>query len=328
MAASFRNFLITFLIASLLFGGLAYFYYDDLEAMIPHQDGGNTSSATSDPNSSVSGATSDVGSSTVSGGIFLPSGPDEDLGAVNGLVVKKGRDGKVLSARFLRINSATKKVVTCDLSLAAVLYNRVGSLVPLGDYLRIYSIEQAAQAVCSLTGFPADFYLVVTPDSVESLASNLGSVSLPLRQAIRYVNPIYGGKTFSDGELLPLDYYIEIPSGTNLFSEGTLSMIFGDYAKAYASGGDSVQGPSPDDVLQEVYTYLLGLLSGERKAELRADHEKLASALSGSETNIDSSFLAERGELLFRYGDEGYAEVVVPYTTRDKTLHSIKQETP
>lgn len=327
MAASFRNFLITFLLASLLFGGLAYAYYDDLKGMLPVTDDGGTSESDVSETSDVSVST-DI-DSTVSGGIVLPSGPDEDLGAVNGLVVKKGRDGKVLSAKFLRINSATKKVVTCDLSLSAVLYNRVGSLVPLGDYLRIYSIEQAAQAVCSLTGFPADFYLVITPNSVESLASGLGSVSLPLRQAIRYVNPIYNGRVFSDGELLPLDYYIEIPSGTNLFSEGTLSQIFGDYAKAYASAGgtESVQGPSPDDVLQEVYTYLLGLLSGDRKAELRADHEKLASALSGSETNIDTTFLAEHGELLFHYGDEGYVEVAVPYTTRDKTLHSIKQET-
>ncbi len=321
------------MLASLLFGGLAFAYYDDLKGLLPLTVEEGTSpdpsgSETSDIGGTSSG-TSDVSGSTFSGGIVLPSGPDEDLGAINGLIVKKGRDGKVLSAEFLRINSATKKVVTCDLSLTAVLYNRVGSLVPLGDYLRIYSIEQAAQAVCSLTGFPADFYLVVTPDSIESLASNLGSVSLPLRQAIRYVNPIYSGKVFSDGELLPLDYYIEIASGTNLFSGDTLSQIFGDYAKAYqaAQGSQNVQGPSPDDVLNDIYTYLLGLLSGDRKEELRADHEKLAAALSGAETNLDSSFLAEHGDLLFRYGDEGYAAVVIPYTTRDKTLHSIKQET-
>lgn len=324
--------MITFLLASLLFGGLAYAYYDDLKGMLPIPGSTETSESDDPETSDVSGSASgnpDVGDPSGNGGIELPSGPDEDLGAINGLVVKKGRDGKVLSAKFLRIDSATRKVVTCDLSLTASLYNRVSSLVPLGDYLRIYPIEQSAQAVCSLTGFPADFYLVITPDSIQSLASNLGDVSLQLRQAIRYVNPIYSGRDFSDGELLPLDYYIEIRSGTNLFADGTLEQIFGDYAKAYASAGgsDSVQGPSPDDVLLEVYAYLLGLLGGDRRAEMQADREKLASALSGSETNMDSAFLAEHGDLLFRYGDEGYTEVVIPYTTRDKTLHSIKQET-
>lgn len=318
MAASLRNFIITFILALLLFGGLAYSYYPDLEALLPF--GGNE----------VSGETSgSMSSETSTPNIVLPpDDPGDGLGAISGLIVMQDTEGKVTKAQFLRINSENRRIISCDLSLQATLYNQVGALVPLGDYLRLYPMIQSSQAIRALTGYPADFYLVFTPDSVKSMASNLEGATFPLRQQIRYPNPAYNGVTFEDGEPLPLDYYIEIIIGTELFSGDTFSTVFGPYAEAYKNEAlaGKVQGPAPDVLLAELYDYLIGLLNGRQKETMRGDLSRLANALSGGETNLTAAYLTEHAKLLFKYGETNYQRVNVPFTTRDATLHNIKQE--
>ena len=324
MAASLRNFFITFILALLLFGGLAYAYYDDLAALLPTPENGAT----------VSGEESDFSNGTDTPSrptIVVDDGQGDGLGAINGLIVTKNTKGKVTGAKFLRINSDKRRIITCDLSLQASLYNKVGALIPLSDYLRLYSAAQATQTVRALTSFSADFYLVITPGLIDSMAANLGDLSLPLRQTIRYRNPIYDGYTFQEGDLLPEDYYIGIDAGTNLFSGDTLSTIFGPYAEAYEKryGTDlnqTVQGPDPDALLTEIYAYLIQQLNGTYRQELKSDTDRLARALSGGETNLTPTYLADHAELLFKYGDENYRVVDVPYTTRDATLNNIKQE--
>lgn len=325
MAASLRNFFITFILALLLFSGVAYAYYGDLAALLPTPSTGPT----------VSGEESGNHIPDTSRPIVVPEDGGDGLGAINGLIVTKNAKGEVFSAKFLRINSDNRRIITCDLSLQASLYNKVGALMPLSDYLRLYPVGQATQAIGALTGYAADFYLVITPDSIKSMAENLGDLSLQLRQTIRYTNPIYEGYTFEDGELLPEDYYIGIEAGTNLFSGDTLSLIFGQYTDAYEKlHGSSpavnpsltVQGPDPDSLLKEIYAYLIKQLNGNDRAELQADTDRLARALSGGETNLTPTFLADHGKLLFKYGDEDYHTVAVPYTTRDATLNNIKQE--
>lgn len=328
MAASLRNFFITFILALLLFGGLAYAYYGDLAALLPTPDNGTT----------VSGDESDFsgGPDTSSRPIVVESNNGGDgLGTINGLVVTKNTKGEVISAKFLRINSNNRRIITCDLSLQASLYNKVGALIPLSDYLRLYSVTQATQSIRALTGYAADFYLVITPEIIDTMAGNLRDLSLQLRQTIRYPNPVYDGYTFAQDELLPEDYYLGIEAGTNLFSGDTLSVIFGPYAEAYEKQYGSslapdpnkkVQGPNPDMLLEEIYAYLLQQLNGAYKQELKADTDRLARALSGGETNLTPMYLADHGELLFKYGEDNYRIVEVPYTTRDATLNAIKQE--
>lgn len=327
MAASLRNFFITFILSLLLFGGLAYAYYGDLESVLPLP--GNESNVSE---TDVSQETSDTSETSSRPPVVDPGDNGDGLGAINGLIVTKNAKGDVLSAQFLRINSENRRVISCDLSLQAGLYNEVGALVPLSDYLRLYSIGQAKQTICALTGYAADFYLVVTPDAIKSMVSNLEGVSLPLRQACRYPNPIYDGITFEEGELLPQDYYLWIEAGTNLFSGDALSTVFGAYADAYEKQQNSdvypvgaVMGQSPDAILSDVYTYLLKQLSGGNKAVLKADTDRLARALSGGETNLTPMYLADHAELLFKYGEGNYSLVDVPYTSRDATLKSIKQ---
>lgn len=332
MAASLRNFFITFILSLLLFAGLAYAYYGDLVSVLPLPGNGSNASE-----GDMSGETSDGSdgphtSDTSSRPNTVDPGDEGDgLGAINGLIVTKNAKGEVFSAQFLRINSKNRRIITCDLSLKAELYNDLGAQVPLSDYLRLYEVDQKAMhAICALTGYAADFYLVVTPDTVKSMVANLEGVSLPLRQACCYPNPIYDGRTFEEDELLPQDYYLWIDAGTDLFSEDTLSEILGPYAAAYDKKNQypegDVQGQNPDAILQEVYSYLLKQLSGGNKALLKADTDRLARALSGGETNLTPMYLADKAELLFKYGEDNYSLVSVPYTSRDATLRSIKQE--
>lgn len=328
MAASLRNFFITFILALLLFGGLAYAYYGDLAALLPTPENGAT----------VSGEESDSsdGPDTSSRpSIVVGDDGGEGLGAINGLIVTKNTKGEVTGAKFLRINSDNRRIITCDLSLQASLYNKVGALTPLSDYLRLYSAGKATQTIAALTGYAADFYLVITPGMIDTMIQNLGDLSLQLRQTIKYNNPRYNGYTFAEGELLPEDYYLTIEAGTNLFSGDTLSTIFGQYAEAYEKKYGSspvtdpnmlVQGPDPDALLAEIYAYLIQQLNGNYRQELKSDTDRLARALSGGETNLTPTYLADHGELLFKYGDENYRFVDVPYTTRDATLNNIKQE--
>lgn len=322
MAASLRNFFITFILALLVFGGLAYSYYSDLEALLP----------TPENESSVSEEEPDQSDTSSPLPIEVPDDGGDGLGAINGLIVTKNAKGEVLAAKFLRINSENRRIITCDLSLNASLYNRVGALVPLSDYLRLYPIGQATETIRALTGHAADFYLVVTPDAIEPMVNNLGGVSLPLRQPIRYPNPIYDGVVFEEDELLPQDYYLEIEAGTDIFSGDTLSMILGPYSEAYnlqqnataAAPAVTVEGPSPDTILEDVYSHLLRQLSGSYKEVLKADTDRLARALSGAETNLTPTYLSNHAELLFKYGEANYRIVSIPYS-RDSTLSKIKQ---
>ena len=325
MAASLRNFFITFILALLLFGGLAYAYYGDLEAVLPTPSNGTNVSG-------ENSGTSDIPSRPT---IVVSDDEGDDLGVINGLIVTKNTKGEVTRVKFLRINSNNRRIITCELSLQASLYNKVGALMPLSDYLRLYPVGKATQAISALTGYAADFYLVITPDTVTTMAENLGDLSLPLRQTIRYTNPIYEGYTFEEGDLLPQDYYLSIEAGTNLFAADTLSVIFGSYANAYekahgsspnAGSNVTVQGPAPDALLEEMYAYLLPQLSGSHKEALKADTDRLSRALSGGETNLTPTYLADHRELLFKYGEENYRMVEIPYTTRDATLTGIKQE--
>ena len=307
-----------------MFGGLAFSYYGDFVDLLPapvndtSSEGGSGDSDTSTPSS-----------------IVIPSPDDggDGLGAINGLIVTKSLKGEIFGAKFLRINSDNRRVITCDLSLSASLYNKVGVSVPLSDYLRLYPIGQATQTIRALTGHAADFYLVVTPETVATMIENLEDVRLPLRQMIRFPNPIYNDYTFEDGDLLPQDYYIEIQAGTDILSGDTFSVITGSYAEAYekqygpsATGGTvgTVQGQAPDDILQEVYTYLLKQLSGGSKELLKTDPTRLSRALSGGETNLTPTFLSNHAELLYKYGESNYRMVPVPYSW-NSTLSDIKK---
>jgi len=318
LLASFRNFFITFVLALALFGGLAYHYYGDLAALLPGAE------ADTESEGEVSAEQSDEVSDESSGGgvqIGLVDKGD-DLGMLNGLIVTKSEKGEVLSARFVRINSEKRMVITCSLSLGAVVYNEVSATVPLRDYLRIYSGEQAAAVICSLTGYSADFYLELTPDALDEMVAWMIDPHFALLRELKHVNPIYAELELEPGAALPSDYYKLIPAGNLTLTEKTIATLREHYS---VCDGTEDGHEAYEMVLAGLYDSLLTQLFTEQKDAMLADPARMATLLSGAETNLNVDFLQEKVEILMKYKDsENYETVEIPYTTRDDTIYRIK----
>lgn len=313
LASSLRNFFITFLIASLLFGGLAWFYYDDLEALLPQAGGELSADESSD--SAYSADTSSPG-----GVIDIPSDPGDGLGILNGLIVTKNANGEVLSAQFLRFNSDKRIIVSCKLSLDASLYNDVNVPVPLRDYLRMYPIITSAKAICALTGYSADFYLELSPSSLSKMVADMQSPTYFLRQEVKYVNPIYENVPLDPAQPLPEDYYKEVQSGQIRLTEENLATILEHYSRCDGSDGHG----NYNSLLTDLYQSLLGQLADGEKAVMEADPARLARVLSGGMTNMDADFMTEHASLLLKYNEDAYLKKEIPYTTRETVLRNIK----
>ncbi len=315
MLASFRNFFITFVLALALFGFLAYHYYGDLVALLPGAEDVSEDEVSGETSGEVSDESSGQGPINI-----IDKG--DELGIVNGLIVTKAEDGEVLGAKFVRINSEKRMVVTCSLSLGAVVYNEVSATVPLRDFLRIYSGEQAAAVVCSLTGYRADFYLELTPDALDEMVTWMDGAHFTLLRELQHVNPIYAEMTFEDGQPLPSDYYKLIPSGNVMLNAETVANI----REHYSVCDGTADGHEPYSfLLVNLYESLLNQLFTEQSEAMLADPARMATALSGAETNLTVDFLQEKIKLLMKYkADENYETVEVPYTTRDDTIYKIK----
>lgn len=315
LLASFRNFFITFVLALALFGGLAYHYYGDLVALLPGTE-------TEESEGEVSGSVSDTVSDESSGGGTIDIvDKGDDLGFLNGLIVTKSEKGEVMSARFVRINSEKRIVVTCSLSLGAVVYNEVSATVPLRDYLRIYSGEQAASVVCSLTGYRADFYLELTPDALDEMVAWMVDPHFTMLRELQHVNPIYAETEFEPGTPLPTDYYKLVPGGNIALTEDTIANIREHYSVCEGEDGHE----SYEMLLAGLYDSLINQLFTEQRKTMLADPARLATVLSGAETNLDMAFLQEKAEIFMKYkGDERYTTVEIPYTSRDDTIYNIK----
>lgn len=266
----------------------------------------------------ASGEVSETVSDESSEGAISIDDPGDGLGILHGLIVTKNEKGEVLSARFLRINSVRRSVVGCDLSLSAGLYNEVNAIVPLRDYLRIYSGEKAAAAVCALMGYSADFYLELTPDSLDEMVSNMLEPHYLVAQEINYVNPIYADIQFPSGVVLPTDYYKYVPAGEVMLTADILATIREHYGTCDGTDGHQ----SYDVLLSGLYETLLEQIFTEQKTVMLNDTARFAAAFSGAETNLTESFLAEKAEILMKYMEYPTKEIL--YTTRDNTLYEFK----
>ena len=311
VAVSLRNFFLTFVLALALFGWLGLEYYDELEALLPTAEGAVSEETSRDESSSEE--------QSGPGSILLPGGEGDDLGILNGLIVTKNDKGEVNKALFLRLNSDRKAVLSCELPLSAVLYNDVGALVPLRDYLRIYDKESASMAIATLTGYHADFYAEVSPDALDALVTHMSRPHFLIPQEINYVNPIYAGVTDFPGGKVPADYWKHVDAGNITMTGDVLAILREHYGLCDGSDGHGSYAALASSMLSSFFTQL----RTEQKTVMLADPERFASALSGMNTNMDAAFLEKWGELLMKY--ETYKKVEIPYTTRDATMKAIKE---
>lgn len=305
------------MLSLLIFGGLAVYFYADLEALLPKS--GADSSEFSDDGPDVSGQVSNTSSG---GEITLP--PDVDhFAPLSGLFVAKNSRGEVTKALFLRFQPAKRQILTCQLPLNLSVYNEVGSLVPLRDFLRYYSGEQAAQAIVALTGFAADFYLELTPEALPDMVENMQTPGFFVQQEIRYVNPIYAGTTFGPTDTLPVDYQKTVPSGQIILDREKVQAILMHYQSCDGSDGHETY----DRLLDSLYTSLLDQMLNAQREVMLDSPEQMARAYAGADTNLTAEFLRGHAELLYRYGGEdAYTRKALDYTTRDAMIHLLKEE--
>ncbi len=309
VAASLRNFFITFVVALAVFAGLALYYYGDLVALLP-QSGMEVSQESAD--NTVSGETSQ-------GTIILPNVDSDNLGILHGLVVQKNSQDEVISAIFLRLNSDRKAVLSCELPLTMTLYNDVGVLVPLRDFFRIYDMEICSMAVASLTGYSADFYLEYSPTSMDALVENMLEPHFLIEKEINYVNPIYADQVFEPGTAYPTDYWKHVDAGEITLDSEKLATLREHYSLCDGSDGHETYDALADKMLTSLWLQV----RTEQKTVLMSDSARFAAALSGMKTNMDQAFLEQWGTLLMKYTE--YRAVPIEYTTRDATLKAFKE---
>ena len=310
VAVSLRNFFLTFVLALCLFGWLGFEYYDELKALLPTEQ--------QEVSQEVSENESSGEEQSGPGSIILPGGEGDDLGCLSGLVVTKNEKGEVTKAEFIRLNSNRKAVLACDLPLSANLYNDVGALVPLRDFLRIYDGERSAVAIAALVGYHADFYVELTAGALDALVANMQQPHFLIPQEINYVNPIYAGVTEFPGGTVPSDYWKHVDAGNITITEEVLAILREHYGLCDGSDGHGSYAALASSMLNS----FLDQLFTEQKAAMLADPARFAAAVSGMNTNMDTAFMEQWGELLMKYGS--YRKVEITYTTRDATLKAFK----
>lgn len=311
VAVSLRNFFLTFVLALAVFGWLGLEYYDELLALLPRER--------EEVSEEVSDGESSAEEQSGPGIIILPGTDGDGLGVLNGLIVAKNDAGEVTNATFLRLNSDRKAVLTCELPLTAVLYNDVGALVPLRDFLRLYDRETSSMAIAALIGYSADFYLELAPSALDALVANMSQPHFLIPQEINYVNPAYAGVTEFPGGKVPADYWRHVDAGNITMTGEILAILREHYGLCDGSDGHG----SYDALASSMLSSLMNQLVTEQKTVMLSDTARYAAALSGTNTNMDASFLEEWGELLMKY--PSYKEVEIAYTTRDATLKAFKE---
>ncbi|MBQ5791791.1 MAG: hypothetical protein IIW19_03695 [Clostridia bacterium] len=311
MAVSLRNFFLTFVLALAAFGWLAFEYYDELLALLPTEnvEVSQETSQESTPPEEESGP----------GTIILPGTGGDELGSLSGLAVTLNENGEVTRALFLRFNSARKAVLTCELPLTATLYNDVGAMVPLRDFLRLYDRETCSMAIAALVGYSADFYVEVSPDALDAMVKNMSAPYFVIPQEINYVNPAYTGITEFPGGKVPADYWKHVDAGKITMTADILAILREHYSLCDGSDGHGSYSSLASSMLRS----FLDQLTKEQKTVLLSDPARYAAVLSGMNTNMDAAFMEEWGELLMKYGT--YPKTEITYTTRDATIRAFKE---
>ena len=290
MISSMRNFFITFIIALIVFGVLAYVFYPKLEALLPTAE----QEEESEPTGDFSGTESEQ--SITSGTIDISEPGGRVRGSVGGLLIYKNDADEVVGVRYLRYNLDSEQVAVCEIPVTTTLYNDVGALVPISDMFGMVSGEQASEMIVALTGCDADFFITLSPDSLADMIAGMSAPYFNLKTEIDYKNPKYEDYDPPAGTALPADYYRHVDAGRVGLSKETLDIIL-EYYRLNASDG----GQKMNSMLLTMYSMLMNQLVNEQRTMLSADYARTIGLFRHAETNLNEEFLGDYGEDLFRF---------------------------
>lgn len=313
MISSLRNFFITFVIALLVFGGLAYYFYPKLVAMLPTAEQ-EESDETSEGVSEASGGET----SSTSGVVIDVSEPEErQKGLLGGLLIFKDDENEVLGVEYVRYDLDREKVAVCEIPVSTVLYNEVGASVPLSDLFGMVNGSKAAEMAFALTGCNTDFYIVLTPASLDNLISGMNAPYYSLKAEIDYKNPKYEDYEPPIGGAYPSDYFRHVDAGRVGLNSENLAIIL-EYYRLY--GGQNGR-ETMKQMLSGLYKTLVSQLVNEQKTALSADPAKAAKIVKSAETNLNEAFFTDHGADLFRFSE--FERTDIPYSSRT-TIKAFK----
>lgn len=202
--ASFRNFLITFLVSVLLFGLIGYFTTVFVSGVVQGliDSGGNTQeqgqggSDPSDPNSGRDNEYEPEGDSfsflivltdydPVKHTDYIPTDREAKNIANNpgensdelGLLLKKSRHVHATAIILVKADKEAREYLTCYISPETRVYTRSGAM-SLGNVYGNYGVNVLKEHVKALTGLGVDYHFVIDSYKMSDVLGSLGRYSI------------------------------------------------------------------------------------------------------------------------------------------------------
>ena len=199
MSSAFRNFVLTFLLALIVFGLVAWRVLPAAEAALLGPDPTEESSEPSD-------TTSDGETSEDPG--TQPVDPETDDG-FSCLFVGKNGSGRICSLIFTRVSESRQRYITLDIPASTHLSVGLG-YAPLYSLLAGKDIAAVTATVSALVGYDIDYCFIADAEAEGQIAALHGDMSVTLPYAVRYLSPEFAVIPEEDRSE---EHYVTIPAG-------------------------------------------------------------------------------------------------------------------
>lgn len=294
MSSAFRNFVLTFLLALIVFGLVAWRVLPAAEAALLGTDPAEESSDTSD---------------TASGGELSedpnvqPVDPEKDDGFAC-LFVGKNGSGRICSLIFTRVSESRERYVVVDIPASTHL--SVGSgYAPLYSILNDKDVAAVTSTVSSLVGCDIDYCFVADASSLGQVAALHGNMSVTLPYAVRYLSPEFAVIPEEDRSE---EHYVTIPAGSvRLNAENTPYILSAvpngenEYTYDY-----SLQGTICFSIFEQLFS----------RRDIGDNTSLLIELAECVETNAEINAVVECAPAMFSKGSYSYANVTYTTVTR------------
>ena len=294
MSKGFRNFFITFILALIVFGFLAYKMVPAaVDFFLPSESG--SESTTSD----VSGTESDTSEVTSTPDVSLP--PVEEIKGTTFTTLLLGKDmyGNIDAAMLLKVNKETKTYlivsIPTDMQLQIDGVNQ-----KLKTLLRSRDIGFFTEKIYAITGLKIDYYAVFDVNGLIKAVDSLGSkLSYNIPRDMHYEDPDQG-------------LVIDLKKGTTKLTGEIVSHLL----RYVPPSGEEGRLAQQRDVMQSILVQMLTLENISKAPSM------VETIVKNAETNFTLQAFNNNIELIFKYSS--FTKQIVQYPG---TMNKIGEET-
>ncbi len=340
MLSAFKNFIVTLLVAALVFGVAAYFatrFLTDTISGIFEQESDEldqilnpTTSAPAVTETNTPPTVTPVDEpESVAGDSFnmlfivtdyqpdifsdyLPT--DADLAAMSkqeeiplGVLSASYRRPRACAVLLVRADKERREfTVTVFPSLTRVL--TASGNQTLDNLYNLYGRDFIVSKVSAMTGLPVDYSLMINITEVSDVVAELGGFSMYISRDLYYNGSVSTSvrPTGEEEQLLPKLYSI---GSNNVDGPGAVALLMNE---EYVSGADVA---AHNSVLVTMFTEIMNKLTAMEGAAATAFYEKLCEdALI--DTNFSPTEFVDRLELIFAWRDETFHRTSLEYPGR------------